>query len=311
MNGFKNHVKFEHNLICELCDNVFQHKRNLSDHLKVHTQQNWTCKYCKKVFNNVKQLKNHEFIHIDQTCKFCLKEFSSKIQCQKHSGVCTNKYFCTFCNKEMFLKRDLINHVINFHDSTCSKCKKPDIELKQLDNKEEYYNPNLSKNSTYPVATTLNGKEQNKNLLTCKFCRKKFNLKSSLRRHERSHSEVKLYQCKYCSRHFKDNSTCIVHMRTHTGEHPFQCQECPKDFKQLANLKMHIYRHHRKNCKNDKQCNSAKGQPNSKFEQLCSNEMTEKNKGIDLKFQQNSDCFLNPLNINTQSVNIVRIDQRQ
>ncbi|XP_068115427.1 uncharacterized protein [Hyperolius riggenbachi] len=77
----------------------------------------------------------------------------------------------------------------------------------------------------------------------CSMCGKCFLWKSSLVRHERSHTGEKPYSCAECGKCFGYKSTLVTHGRSHAGEKPYSCAECGKCFAEKSNLVRHERSH--------------------------------------------------------------------
>ncbi|XP_065138188.2 uncharacterized protein [Paramisgurnus dabryanus] len=104
--------------------------------------------------------------------------------------------------------------------------------------------------------------------LSCITCGKTFSSQRHLERHERKHTEQKLFtrseisfttlqekklhsedhrekkkkkkfHCEQCGKICLSSSKLNVHMRTHSGEKPFYCTECGNYFRTKHNLKVH------------------------------------------------------------------------
>ncbi|XP_039464174.1 zinc finger protein 678-like isoform X3 [Oreochromis aureus] len=78
----------------------------------------------------------------------------------------------------------------------------------------------------------------------CQQCQKAFHNLKQLRRHQRSHTEERLYSCDQCEKTYKTVQTLNVHKKTHSGEKPHMCEECGSEFISLGSLSTHIQRYH-------------------------------------------------------------------
>lgn len=78
----------------------------------------------------------------------------------------------------------------------------------------------------------------------CKICGKKWEVRSKLEIHLRTHSGSKPFGCDICSRSFNVLSNLRRHVKTvHTVVKPFNCRFCRKTFNQNSNLKRHEKTH--------------------------------------------------------------------
>ncbi|XP_046408789.1 gastrula zinc finger protein XlCGF57.1-like [Ischnura elegans] len=77
----------------------------------------------------------------------------------------------------------------------------------------------------------------------CKVCSKSFSTKDVLYAHVRKHTGERPYSCKVCEKSFSDKSNLVRHVCMHTGEKLFPCNECEKSFSDKSNLVRHIRTH--------------------------------------------------------------------
>ncbi|XP_046404887.1 zinc finger protein 583-like [Ischnura elegans] len=77
----------------------------------------------------------------------------------------------------------------------------------------------------------------------CKVCGKYFSRKNILYAHVRTHTGERPYSCNVCEKSFSNKSHLVRHVRTHAGEKPFSCDECEKSFSVKGNLVRHVRTH--------------------------------------------------------------------
>ncbi|CAH8544929.1 unnamed protein product [Heterobilharzia americana] len=76
-------------------------------------------------------------------------------------------------------------------------------------------------------------------------CNKRFVRIDELRRHQRTHSEVKQFVCDICKKGFTRSDHLMTHRRTHTGERPYECKICDRRFARSDERNRHAKTHMR------------------------------------------------------------------
>ncbi|KAL3198341.1 hypothetical protein MRX96_044381 [Rhipicephalus microplus] len=80
-------------------------------------------------------------------------------------------------------------------------------------------------------------------MLRCSVCGYVAAFKSSMQRHQRTHTGERPYKCNYCGKTFTRKESRDSHVRIHTGERRFKCHFCPKDFVQKYSFIRHMNIH--------------------------------------------------------------------
>ncbi|KAK7944487.1 hypothetical protein WMY93_000215 [Mugilogobius chulae] len=77
----------------------------------------------------------------------------------------------------------------------------------------------------------------------CFVCKKRFNTKQAIQRHELIHMGEKPFSCPFCETAFTQKTHLQSHMRIHTGDKPFNCPTCKKAFAHKGNMQVHMRLH--------------------------------------------------------------------
>ena len=73
----------------------------------------------------------------------------------------------------------------------------------------------------------------------CSICDKKFRDSGNMRKHEGIHTNEKPHCCSKCERTFNTLGELLIQERLHTGEKPYSCSKCDKMFKSSRSLMSH------------------------------------------------------------------------
>ncbi|KAF6778564.1 hypothetical protein AHF37_01561 [Paragonimus kellicotti] len=81
----------------------------------------------------------------------------------------------------------------------------------------------------------------------CQFpnCLKRFARIDELKRHQRTHSDVRQFVCDVCGKGFTRSDHLMTHRRTHTGERPYPCEHCDRRFARSDERNRHMKVHFR------------------------------------------------------------------
>ena len=77
-------------LICDICGKAFKQKKNLTRHLRIHSDARYICEVCGRQFVEKHALKTHSLLHTRGPkrfkCGVCAKDFHQKSDLKKHIG---------------------------------------------------------------------------------------------------------------------------------------------------------------------------------------------------------------------------------
>jgi len=190
----------------------------------------YNCGTCKKQFAAANSLANHILVHqgSDFFCSKCGKEFKKPGSHVKHEKSCQSilNFCCLICETKFTTEEQLKRHE-KVHVNERLQC---DICLKTF---------------SHPNGFAQHKKSHIEQRFECSEvgCQQIFKTSINLKKHIKSHREIKNLDCNICGRHFGGAWNLKRHMLTHAGTKPFQCSQCPKSFTSDKDLKAHVTAH--------------------------------------------------------------------
>ncbi|XP_050035563.2 zinc finger protein 711-like [Dermacentor andersoni] len=77
----------------------------------------------------------------------------------------------------------------------------------------------------------------------CSYCPYSSKERSTVTRHERSHTGDRPYVCQVCHKGFARSDQLNAHLNTHTSERPYKCAVCCQGFASTSGLSHHRFKH--------------------------------------------------------------------
>ncbi|XP_075987730.1 uncharacterized protein LOC142984186 isoform X2 [Anticarsia gemmatalis] len=247
------------NVICEECGEKFKSNCHLIKHMKVHSNTRFPCKQCPKVFASKIQLDEHaERLHYPKKlqCPKCSKMFSTERLLKYHDKQHHITAICNLCFVQLPSKKALRAHLDKHDVNKCPRCNKSlinkhtykfHLKICGIEEKTPNFFCDIC-NKGYArkngLRTHLKTDHGFGNVLSCKWCGKKFDAVSRLRNHQVKHTKEKNYRCEQCQGKFVSRAALIYHIRLHTGERPFPCDLCNESFLSASRRMEHKRRKH-------------------------------------------------------------------
>lgn len=112
--------------VCPVCKYSFAVESMLEQHLRTHSgEKPFKCKLCDKQFATSSSLSIHIRTHTGEkplVCKYpgCGKRFSESSNLTKHIKIHEKFYKCTCCSRSFSKEKQLVNHMIKYHNGVSS-----------------------------------------------------------------------------------------------------------------------------------------------------------------------------------------------
>lgn len=215
--ALKNHFFEQHSAVychepktgfaCFLCNQSFETREDMLQHLRAPRLQVYPCDLCREVFSAAGKLQKHkDSVHVGQTgesygCNQCEKVYEKLTSLNHHKYIMHNKsvvFHCDICNRDFHRKTFFTEHM-NAHKGI-----KP------------YF---------------------------CEVCNASFARKNNLRQHTRVHSGERPYKCPVCPKSYMFTTDLRRHSYNHTKNFPLSCEICKKGFGKKSSLDLHLKTH--------------------------------------------------------------------
>ncbi|ELT96684.1 hypothetical protein CAPTEDRAFT_121424 [Capitella teleta] len=171
---------------CNICHKIFEHKSNLTQHMRVHAGGQHSCQMCTATFTTKGEYTTHMRTHrISYDCNVCHETFSEAKYLVKHRRLHTGEKPCQ-----------------------CGHCGESFADEYQL--------------KTHMLVHTverLSGTRRHE----CCVCHKTFRMRDELKAHMLLHTRGGPYECPQCGQACTRPQSLINHLRFHAGSKPFVC----------------------------------------------------------------------------------------
>ncbi|CAL8071813.1 unnamed protein product [Orchesella dallaii] len=217
-------------LKCDICSDVdYGTRKDLIDHLKLHTDKVHSCKSCSMSYTTLDRLLLHMVKHNPSKrlhCPECsVMPFNSINKLYKHCADdhrdLKEMFDCPSCDQSFVTFQFLNKHIKKVHRAfdtngeTCPRCTDG-----QLFYTQEMLDKHFKKEHKW----------KSKRQFQCDQCERTFGMVRELKVHILKHHEGVRFPCPHCPKSYRDRHSLDSHLKIHTGEGLFRCLECGKEF---------------------------------------------------------------------------------
>ena len=233
------HKSSDGKYFCKYCQKLYTARFNLECHIKQHheTESGYTCNLCNKQFKQERILEHHKkSVHMlapsKYKCDICEKKFVTNYEKNNHmkGHILQNHHQCKLCLEKLDTSQLLILHMEHQHGENAEKLL-PDVLKWHCTDCDRKFD---DKSRLIRHARTHKSSGNS----SCDVCGKKDPSKD----HKVVHQQERSSQCKDCGLSLRKGSL-KAHMLIHKKEKNHKCNECEKSFTQSGVLKRHLQWH--------------------------------------------------------------------
>lgn len=211
--------------------------------IKINTPPVFLCMKCKNKFDSLADLKQHVFqknscTQLQLTCKICNKTFETRKRLSAHGKVHEEKpkWICDKCGKMYTNQFNLENHKSSQHGEYLDECQNV-YKCRICNDKFD------NRTDLYAHMKTHTKESRNQELL-CDTCGKCFSNPHNLKSHQKVHLDIRPFACEMCPKRFRTRLLLRQHLHVHTGIKEFQCVHCLQSFAKQSSLRLHLKKRH-------------------------------------------------------------------
>lgn len=241
---------------CYLCQKNFRERRQLRNHLRLHSQQPKLCLICGRQVSSTTSMNRHMQLHKEteeaksHKCTICFKEFRVRTYLLRHNRKEHNLYadntppLCKICGAQFENRRLLHIHMRthpfqetrNFICSICNHAARNAYNLRrhmETHNTDRSFKCDICHKTFAPHYARQHMQSHSnvkKHKCTVSGCGKRFKRPYGLKQHMFSHGTGPKHSCDVCQQSFSRTDKLLRHRRLHGVPLNFHCTICGKGF---------------------------------------------------------------------------------